>query len=320
LKPSSFRIGSSASSFSPSLLALSRSSSTGVSARSVTSSFESGSGRHAGDVLAPLALDQPVLLGLVFQAPPRDGVERPELADQLHRGLGPDARHAGNIVRGVAHQREHVDDLPGLEPGLLLERAGGDQPLGVDVVHLRAGLPAAEQLLEVLVLADDPDTHLGVGGAVGRRDRGDDIVRLEALGADHRHADRLEHCQAPLHLRLQVLGRRVPVGFVFGVQLAAEGPPVARDIERHRDVRRRPVALQVLALAPQQLEKHADEAEGQVGRLLRDRAGHGRADRVVGAEELGVAVDEVERGHGGRISLVGPVLSDRPLGGGTPAR
>ena len=47
----------------------------------------------------------------------------------------------------------------------------------------------------------------------------------------------------------------------------------------------------------EEFEEEAHEAEGEVGGLARDRAGHGRADGVVVPEELGVGVDDVEGGH-----------------------
>ncbi len=52
-------------------------------------------------------------------------------------GLGADAGDAGNVVDGVAHEREHVDDLLGRDA--LVPRSGDVNVLiGVDVEHLHA--------------------------------------------------------------------------------------------------------------------------------------------------------------------------------------
>ena len=107
----------------------------------------------------------------------------------------------------------------------------------VDVVHLD---PARfEQLLEIFVLADHADEQVGVRRLELVRHRGDHIVGFVALAPDDRDAEFFEHREAPFDLRLEVLGRRITVDLVVGVQLRAERPGVTRNIERHRDVRRR---------------------------------------------------------------------------------
>ena len=49
-------------------------------------------------------------------------------------------------------------------------------------------------------------------------------------------------------------------------------------------------------LPAHELEEHPKKAVRQIRRLARDWACHGCADGVVRAEELGVAVDDVEGG------------------------
>ena len=250
-------------------------------------------GAGGQDVLAALALYLARLRG------GHDRVERAVLGDELGGGLGADAVNAGHVVRRVAHQGEHVDHLGRRDAKLVAQRLVGDEHIGVDVVHLRRRRALAQQLLEVLVLADDADADVGVLRRIRAGDGGDDVVGLEALGPDHGHAEQFEDFEGPLDLGGEVLGRLAAGGFVVGVELGAEGAAVAADVEGHGQVGGVAVTLELGGVPPQQFEEHADEPEGHVGRLAGDGRGHPAPDGVVGPEELGVAVDDVEGFHGG---------------------
>jgi hypothetical protein len=96
------------------------------------------------------------------------------------------------------------------------------------------GHPVADELEGVPVAGDDQDVH-AVGLRLGGQ-RGDDVVGLEALGADDRHPQRVEHLADQRHLALEVGRRLGAAGLVVGVGLGAEGR--LRDVEGDRDVRR----------------------------------------------------------------------------------
>ncbi len=244
------------------------------------------------DVLAAFALDRAVLGRL------HDRVEVPVLCQQLGGRLDPDAVHARDVVRRVAHQGQQIDDLIRADPQILHQVVLGDQLVLVQVVHLRRGGAQSEQLLEVLVLGDDPHTQVRVGLGVTRRERRQHIVGLEPLAPDHWDTDRLERLDRPLDLRHQVLGRRVAVGLVLREELRAEGAVIPADIQRDGDMRHPPLIVrEVRAIVLEQLDQHPNKPIGHIRRLARNRRGHGRADRVVCPEELGEAVDEVECFH-----------------------
>ena len=132
----------------------------------------------------------------------KERFEIAELLDELRGGLEADPRDAGDVVGGVAHQRQHVADpagrnaLPTLGDGGLVEVALGP----VARLALDAGFEVVEayerpdELHQVLVGGDDQDVRaarlrlLGIGG--------DEIVRLVALpldGFEPEGADRFAH-------------------------------------------------------------------------------------------------------------------------------
>ncbi len=80
-----------------------------------------------------------------------------------------------------------------------------------------------EELLEVLVLGDHADFEVGVFGAEAVDEGGEDVVGLEARCRDDWNADFLEEGEAALDLGHEVVGGFLAGGFVFGVELAAEG-------------------------------------------------------------------------------------------------
>src|SRR6188472_152473 len=116
------------------------------------------------------------------------------------------------------------------------------------------------------------------------RQRADDIVGLEGLRGEDRHAERFTRLVHPRNLFGEVGRHRRPVGLVVGGHLGAEGR--AGQIERRGDVAR------VVIL--HQLPQHRDE---DVDRMRAAAAGAGQtgtAHRVIRAVHLRAAVDQEE--------------------------
>jgi hypothetical protein len=252
---------------------------------------EGQGGGGFADLLAALALD---LRGVGEEV-----VERAVLGDEFGGGLGTDAGNARDVVNRVAHECEHVDDLIGGEAGVGHEGVGGEELVLVDVEDLDAS--GLEELLEVFVVADEADEHVRVVALEAIDDGGGDIVGLEAFDADDGQPDGLERVEAALNLAREVFGRRRAGGLVVGVEGAAKGAAVARDVEGEGDVGG---GRAHGGCAAEEFEEDTDEPEGEVGGFLGDRGGHRRADGVVGPKELGVAIDDVERGaHVDRVAM-----------------
>ena len=221
-------------------------------------------------------------------------VERSVLADQLFRAFLADARHALDVVDGVAHQRHDVDDLVGPDAELFHD-AGRVVPRAV-VSGIEHADAVAHELEEVLVHRDDGDVE-AIGD--GRFDqRADHIVGFVAIGGEDRDAERLAGGVHHRNLPGQLVRHRRAVGLVVGDQVVAEGP--ARQIERRGDVLR--------LVLPQQHPEHRDEDVDRVGglalRVVQQRAVAGPNRRVVRAVHLRAAVDEVEEGLGGHAKKV----------------
>ncbi len=69
-------------------------------------------------------------------------VEGAVVFEELGRGLFADAFDARDVVDGVAHEGEHVDDLVGAEAGFFHEAGGVEGQVGVDVEERDVGLGA----------------------------------------------------------------------------------------------------------------------------------------------------------------------------------
>ena len=220
-----------------------------------------------------------LLFRLHLAGPLQQGVERPVGGDEVARALLADAGHALHVVGGVAHDGEHVDHLRG-QHAELRPHAFGIEPRAVVFRVVDADRPL-DELEEVLVAGDD--RHLV---ALRRRlagQRADDVVGLEALVRQDRHAHRLAGLVHPRDLLLQILRHRGAVGLVLGGDPVAEG--VGGEVERGGDEPRLVVG--------QQLPEHRHEPVDRVGRPA---VGPGETtDRVVGAIHLVAAVDEEER-------------------------
>ena len=231
-----------------------------------------------------------LLLRLHLASRGQQRVERAVGGNQIARALLADARYALHVVGGIAHQRQHVDHLPG--PHAELRRhALGVEPGAVVFRVVDADVPA-HQLVEILVAGDDRHAEAGVGRLP--RQRADHVVGFEAFARQNRHAHGFAGFVHPRNLLGQVRRHRRAVGLVVGGDRIAEGGRL--QVERRGDVGR-PVVGHELA-------QHGDEAVDRVGRAA---VGAGQpADRVVGAIHLVAAVDEEKRPrvcHGARPVL-----------------
>lgn len=203
------------------------------------------------EVGARLALD---LLGALHQLR-----ERTELVDPLRGGLLADARDAGEVVGRVAAQRGEVRVLGGGQAVLLEDLLRGEAgQLGDTLGGVEDRDVVGDQLEGVAVARDDRDLEALRGGLL--RERGDDVVGLEALDREPLDVHRVEQLADQLDLALELVGRLGTVRLVVGELLGAPG--LARDVEGHREMRGRLVA--------QGVREHRREAVDRIGRLSRD--------------------------------------------------
>ncbi len=220
--------------------------------------------------LADLAAD--------FAGPRFQGFDVMELLQPLGRRLRADAGDAGDVVDGVADERQIVRDLLRCNAELLLD-AGAVEPRVVHRVDERD--VTVDELREILVARRDDRRR--AGRRCGPGQCADDVVGLDAFDAQQRNAHRFDRFEQRRHLRAQLVGHRWPVGLVLGVQLVAEG--LARRVEDDGHARR----LQLV----EQLVEHVDDAEHGAGWLPAGR--RQRRQRVKGAVQIRRAVDENER-------------------------
>ena len=136
----------------------------------------------------------------------------------LARGLGTDARHAGDVVAGITDKGLHVGPLAGRHAALRREVGLAHQLffLGGRIPHIDIG---AQALLQVLVAADDDD---GMFPREARRQRSDAVVGLAALRDFKPQAQGPHHALDGVQLAYQVFGRGVTVGLVKGEYLVPE--------------------------------------------------------------------------------------------------
>ena len=232
--------------------------------------------------LAHLALD---LVGMR-----NDLVERAVLHDEGARLLGTDARHAGDVVRGVALEAVEVGHELGRDAVVEVVDA-----LGCHDVHVRDALArghdvyvVGDELVHVAVARDEQHIVAGVLAATG--ERAQDVVALPALELDHRHvhlAQQLLH-HGELLVEDGVHGR--PLGLVLRQHLHAHARLAL--VERADDATR--------AELLDQLHEHRDEAEDGVGRPAVGRGHRGR-DGVEGAMHERVAIHHGDGAPGLRL-------------------
>ena len=168
--------------------------------------------------------------------------------------FGPTPAYAGDVVDGVADQRQIVGDLLGCNAELLLD-AGAVERRVVHRVDERD--VTVDELREILVARRDDRRR--AGGRRSPSQRADDVVGLDAFDAQQRNAHRFDRFEQRLDLRAQLVGHRRPVRLVLGVEVVAER--LAGRVEHDGHARR----LQLV----EQLVEHVDDAEHGVRRLRR---------------------------------------------------
>ena len=210
-----------------------------------------------------------------------DVVERAVLREPFDRGLRPDLVDAGHVVDRIADQRQVVEELVGAHAELgehtrLVQRLVGHRVDAGDAGH--------DELRHVLVAGGDQRLDIRALGRV--RQRGDDVVRLDAFDHQQRPAMRAHQRVQRLDLAREILGHRRPVRLVLRIPVVAKR--LARRVEHHGEVVGRRVVDELL----QHRQHAAHRAGGLAARGAQVR------QRVKRAVEVRRAVDEDEFGHG----------------------
>ena len=210
--------------------------------------------------------------------------DRPELRDQLDRGLLPDTFHAGDIVRGVAHEPHHLDHSRRFhaEPRTAVVLP---EPL---VFHRVVDAHRRRQQLEhVLVAGDDHYPEPPCLRLAGQR--ADEIIGFVPGEPDHRQPEGLDHAMDVRDLRLHSLRHGRPVCLILLELLMTEGWPFF--IERH--------SQGVRPVFAQDLHEHRGKA---VDRICLQPLGIRQGGQgEIGSVNVGAAVNQVEGRHGERV-------------------
>ena len=250
--------------------------SSGTCASRMTSDFDSRAwSAKVMRILTPL-----VLLDLGSAREQR--FEIAELADEEGGGLDPDAGDAGHVVGGIADQRLHLDDLRRRHAEALDDLGLADHLVLHRVVHDDAGL---HELHQVFVGRDDG--HLRSGLVRLERVGGDDVVGLVAFLLDAGDVEGAHGVAHERKLGQEIVRRLGPVGLVAVEQVAPER--LGRIVEDHREMG----WGRKLACLPEQLPQHGREAVHRAdGKPV--RGARQRRQRVVGAENVARAVDQID--------------------------
>ncbi len=174
----------------------------------------------------------------------------------LHELAGPllaDARHARNVVRRIAPDRQDVAHQHGVRNAVLFaDRRRVDHLDAVALLLVELAV-LAHQLPVVLVGGHHEDLVARFGPLAGQR--ADHVVGLVTLHLQHRNAHRIQNLLDVGNRKDDVLGGVGPVGLVFGEDLPAETASLR--IERY--------SQQVGFLALEDVAQELDEAEDHGG-------------------------------------------------------
>ena len=201
-------------------------------------------------------------------------------------GLGPNPGHARNVVGGVTHQCQDVPHHVGFHAFRLEHIGWGDQRILHRIKHVD---PRRAQLREIFVATGNADGQLRVVRSALGDDRGNGVVGLHPFKTKHRNTHQTQQFQTPFHLWTEIFRGFISVGFVFGIQLCAEGFGIPRRIDHHHQLRG--------LMGANHVEQGSGEAVHQMGRLPRHRTGHASTDRVIRPEEGRVAVNNPKSVH-----------------------
>ena len=146
------------------------------------------------------------------------------MGDEFDGGFGSNAWHAGDVVGGVAHEAEEVDDLVGLfDAPDFGELLGGD---GFVVGAFAAGLPhgggVGDELGKVFVGGDHEGVVIAfVVGGLG--EGADEVVGFVAIDFEEGDGEGFAEFFAGGDGGAEFVGHLVAVGFVFGILFVARG-------------------------------------------------------------------------------------------------
>jgi hypothetical protein len=158
-----------------------------------------------------------------------DFLNRAELLDELHRGLGSDPANTRDVVRRIADQSQVV----GHPLGRHAQALGGVR--WIDELRFDGSGPAAprveqrdtfvDQLIEILVAGNDDSLQSVIGDAPG--ECADDVVRFVPLQLDDRDVEGIKDLSDTTHRCVEVFLKRL-------VQLLARGLVVRIDLVTER--------------------------------------------------------------------------------------
>ncbi len=139
-----------------------------------------------------------------------------ELGDQLLCRFWTDAGYAGNIVAGIAHQAQDVDDLVDSFDLPFVQHLRDAEDLGITTATARLVNEDIfrDQLVIVFVGCDHPGLKALVGRLMGQR--ADDVVGLVAGSANRRDVERVEQLVDVRQLFGNVFRHRIALCFVLG--------------------------------------------------------------------------------------------------------
>ena len=202
--------------------------------------------------------------------------------DQLGGGLDANARHSRHVIDTVPGQRLHIDHLVRHDAEFLEHLVWPDALLLHRVQHIDA---VADQLHQVLVGADDQHCRARLARQPGIG--GDEIVRLVIRLLDTGNAEGAHRLADQRELRPQVGWRLGPLRLVLVVESIAEcgGGMVHDNRQMGRLFPRHAFA--------HQFPHHVAEARHRADRQPVGLAGE-RRQRVIGAENIGRAIDKKE--------------------------
>ena len=187
-----------------------------------------------------------------------DVVEAVVLLEPPGREPGTDARHAGQVVGRLPHDRRELGVAPRRDAVPRLDRLRGHpRELGDAAHRVEHRRPLGDQLEGVAVAGEDQHVEV-VGEGLGDQG-GDDVVGLVAVLAQVLDLEGVEDLVDERQLAGELVGGLVALGLVLGVLLEAERLP--RLVEGDADVGR--------LLVAQHVDEHRGEPEDRVGVLTR---------------------------------------------------
>ena len=142
--------------------------------------------------------------------------------NQLERSLRPYARHAGNIIRGIAHQSLQLNKLLRHQAFIICGKLGLIKNLDIAdaalrIINLRARI---HKLQLVAVARNDDNLHI----LRRMHSKGaDDVICLVVIKLQRRNAHRAQHLHRQRELLAQLARRRLTLPLVIFVQLCTEG-------------------------------------------------------------------------------------------------